>query len=370
MLQAIARVNRVFEGKDFGYIIDYYGNLGNLDNALSTYSGMEEFDDEDLLGTLTNVKEEVEKLAERHTQLWDIFKGISNKLDLEPYERLLRPKDIRDRFYETLSVFIRTLKIALSTVEYVEKTAKEIIDRYTEDARFFLKLRVSVKSRYSDGIDYRQYEAQIQKLINTHVTSDEVIQLTNQVNIFDKDAFEKEVEQHTSPAARADLIASRTAKTINEKMGEDPAFYKKFSKMLEEVIEQYSHRRLTDAEFLKSVTDIMEAVRDKKDADTPTELINNENAQAFYRQSKEILKEFATEKSIQLPVELGLNIENIIKRNIVIDWKMKQDTINKMKQEIDDMIYELQDKYDIQIETKQLNELIDKSIEIAKNRYE
>ena len=49
---------------------------------------------------------------------------------------------------------------------------------------------------------------------------------------------------------------------------------------------------------------------------------------------------------------------------------MKQDTINKMKQEIDDMIYDLQDKYDIQIESKQLNDIIDKSIEIAKNRYE
>ena len=82
------------------------------------------------------------------------------------------------------TIYVRTLKIALSTVDYVEKTEKEIIDRYTEDARFFLKLRVSVKSRYSDGIDYRQYETQIQKLINTHVTSDEVIQLTNQVNIF------------------------------------------------------------------------------------------------------------------------------------------------------------------------------------------
>ncbi len=369
LLQAIARVNRVFEGKDFGYIIDYYGNLGNLDNALSTYSGLDEFDDEDLVGTLTNVKEEIEKLAERHTQLWDIFKGITNKLDLEPYERLLRPKDIRDSFYERLSVYVRTLKIALSTVDYVEKTEKEIIDRYTEDARFFLKLRVSVKSRYSDGIDYRQYETQIQKLINTHVTSDEVIQLTNQVNIFDKDAFAQEVEQHASPAARADLIASRTAKTINEKMGED-VIYKKFSKMLEEVIEQYTNRRITDAEYLKRVTDIMEVVRDKKYDGTPTELVNNENAQAFYRQSKEILKEFVTEKLAQVPVELGLNIEKIIKANIVVDWKMKQDTINKMKQEIDDMIYDLQDKYDIQIESKQLNDIIDKSIEIAKNRYE
>lgn len=141
--------------------------------------------------------------------------------------------------------------------------------------------------------------------------------------------------------------------------------------MLEEVIEEYSLRRLSDIEFLKSVTEIMESVRDKKDSDTPSELLNSENAQAFYRNSKEILKSTITNDSLkQLPVELGLNIESIIKSNIVVDWKMKQDTINKMKQEIDDMIYDLQDKYDIQIETKQLNDLIDKSIEIAKNRYE
>lgn len=371
LLQAIARVNRVFEGKDFGYIIDYSGNLGNLDQALTTYGGMEAFEEEDLLGTITNVKGEIEKLAERHAQLWDIFKTISNKLDLESYERVLRPRDIRDNFYERLSVFVRTLKIALSTVEYVEKTPKKEIEKYTEDAKFFLKLRVSVKSRYSDGIDYRQYEAQIQKLIDTHVTSDEVIQLTKQVNIFDKDAFDKEVEQHTSSAARADLIASRTTKAIAEKMGDDPTLYKKFSKMLEEVIEEYTLRRLSDAEFLNKVTDIMEAVREKRDSDIPSELLNNENAQAFYRNSKDIFKEeWPEEKWKHLPVELGLCIEKIIKSNIVVDWKLKSDIINKMKQEIDDSIYDLQDKYDFQLDSKKLNDLIDKSIEIAKNRYE
>ena len=65
-----------------------------------------------------------------------------------------------------------------------------------------------------------------------------------------------------------------------------------------------------------------------------------------------------------------MSIENIIKTNLVVDWKLKQDTINKMKQEIDDMIYDLQDKYEFQIASKQLNDLIDKSIDIAKNRYE
>lgn len=371
LLQAIARVNRVFEGKDFGYIIDYYGNLGNLDQALTTYSGMEEFDEEDLVGTLVNVKEEVNKLKERHAQLWDLFKTISNKGDLEAYEKLLRPKDIRDQFYERLSLYVRTLKTALSTVEFNETTPKETIEQYTKDAKFFLRLRVSVKSRYSDGIDYRQYEVQIQKLIDTHVTSDEVIQVVNQVNIFDKEAFNKELDQHVSPAARADLIASRTNKTIAENMDKDPAFYKKFSKMLQEVIDEYTERRLTDAEYLKKVTDIMNSVINKKDDEMPKELENNENAQAFYRQSKEILKSISKKKELRkVPVELGLSIEQIIKSNIIVDWKMKLDVINKMKQEIDDMIYEMQDKYDFQVETDELNDIIEKSIEVAKHRYE
>lgn len=372
LLQAIARVNRVFEGKDFGYIIDYYGNLGNLDEALTTYSNLSEFDEDDLLGTLTDVTEEIKKLPERHTQLWDLFKTIENKKDAEAFERLLKPKDIRDRFYERLSLFARTFKMALSTVEFNEKTPKETIARYTEDAKFFLGLRVSVKERYSDGIDYRKYEKQIQKLIDTHVASDEVIKITELVDIFDKDAFEKEVEKHSSPAARADLIASRTAKTINEKMAEDPAFYKKFSKMLEEVIEEYSARRLSDAEYLKKVTEIMNAVRERKDDDTPEKLQNNDSAKAFYGIANDSMKDIGRDvKQMQkIAVETGLHIDAIIRKNKVVDWKMKADIINKMKQDIDDYLCEVRDKSGLEISFDVIDEIIEKSIEVAKHRYE
>src|SRR5690606_20542758 len=79
LLQAIARVNRLYEGKDYGYIIDYYGILGDLDEALTIYSSLDEFDEDDLKGTLTNVKEEVEKLPQKHSQLWDLFQPVKNK---------------------------------------------------------------------------------------------------------------------------------------------------------------------------------------------------------------------------------------------------------------------------------------------------
>src|SRR5690606_12687150 len=62
LLQAIARVNRIYQDKEFGYIIDYYGVIENLDNALQLYSTFEDFDEEDLAGALTNITDEIKKL--------------------------------------------------------------------------------------------------------------------------------------------------------------------------------------------------------------------------------------------------------------------------------------------------------------------
>ena len=70
LLQAIARVNRVKEGKDYGLIIDYYGNLENLDKAIEMYGSWEDFEADDLKGTVTNATKEIEKLPQLHSQLW------------------------------------------------------------------------------------------------------------------------------------------------------------------------------------------------------------------------------------------------------------------------------------------------------------
>ena len=96
LLQAIARVNRVCDDKDFGYIIDYYGVLSNLNSALELYSN---FNAEELEGTFTDISEEISQLPQKHSDLWNIFKEIGNKKDLEAYGELLRADNIREEFY-------------------------------------------------------------------------------------------------------------------------------------------------------------------------------------------------------------------------------------------------------------------------------
>lgn len=58
-MQAIARVNRLAEGKDYGEIIDYYGLLTELDEALLTYSNIGDFDEEDIQDALVSAQEEI-----------------------------------------------------------------------------------------------------------------------------------------------------------------------------------------------------------------------------------------------------------------------------------------------------------------------
>ena len=203
LLQAVARVNRVYGGKDYGYIIDYYGNLENLDNALSTYSGLEDFDESELEGTLTKLADEVKKLPQSHSELWDIFKELRGR-DLEPsaYEEILAPEDIRNTFYEKLSIYSRLLNMALSSVEFVSNTEEKVVTQYKEDAKFFLKLRVDVKRRYNDDLSYKEFEPKIQKLINQHISTEgEIMKITDLVNIFDKEEREAEVEKIKGKAA-------------------------------------------------------------------------------------------------------------------------------------------------------------------------
>ncbi len=374
LLQAIARVNRIYPDKDYGYIIDYYGVLGNLDEALETYS-FEDFDEEDLKGTFTNIDEEIKTLPQKHSELLDIFKEVQNKKDAEAYQQILRDEAIRSRFYTMRWLaYARTLKMALSSLHFHQQTLDSIISKYKEDLSFFMKLRKTVVQRFSDAIDYKQYEGQIQKLIDTHISTEKVEPITELVNIFDRDAFQEEVEKTIGEAAKADKIASRTSKHISEKMEEDPAFYKKFSEMLKETIKEFEENRLSDSKYLAKVKDIMEKVLTRTDSDIPEQLEEKEVAKAFYGISNERLKEKIQDNEIRkaVGVDIALKSDQIIKELIVVDWHTnKPDIPKKMVFLIGDyLIDEVRDKYNLDLSFTEIDDLAGEIVEVAKIRYQ
>lgn len=372
LLQAIARVNRIYPDKDYGYIIDYYGVLGALDEALEIYSSFDEFDETDLQGTLININDEIKKLSQAHSEVWDIFKTIINKKDAEAYQQLLRDEAIRVVFYDKLAAFARILKMALSSIQFHKQTDEKTIHRYKEDVGFFMKLRGAVVQRYSDAIDYKQYEGQIQKLIDTHIQTDEVKTITELVNIFDKEKFQQEVEKTLGVSAKADKIASRTAKHISEKMDEDPAFYKKFSEMLKETIKAYEEQRINESEYLSKVKDIMDSVLTRTDSDIPASLGNKEVAKAFYGISKEALTDKFTDQETLKTISAVIAIasDDIIKKQVVVDWQTKIDIPKKMIHLIGDyLIDEVRDKYNVSISFEEIDSISERIVDVAKIRY-
>src|ERR1039458_8920118 len=137
-------------------------------------------------------------------------------------------------------------------MEFLRDTPEKKQQRYKKDVAFFLKLRASVKKRYAEEIDFKEYEKRVQKLLDTHVPAEGVEQITPPVNIFEREAFQAEVEKLKTTASKADTIAHRTQKTITEKMDDDPVFYRKFSRILQEAIAAYRAKRISDVEYLRS----------------------------------------------------------------------------------------------------------------------
>jgi len=378
LLQTIARVNRLSSDKEFGYIIDYYGVIEKLGDALQIYSSLEEFDKEDVEGTLTNINEEVNKLPQKHAEVWDLFKTVVNKRDAEAYQVILKDEAVRVVFYEKLASFAKCLKMALSSIQFHKTTEEKTLKKYKEDLAMFLKLRLAVVERYSDEVDYKKYEGQIQKLIDTHITTEKIETITQLVNIFDREKFQEEIEQTIGKAAKADKIASRTSKHITEKMEEDPAFYKKFSQLLKETIADYEAKRISEAQYLSKVQDIMEKVLTRTDNEVPEALVGKEEAKAFYGIAKETLSTKIQDDIVlqEVAVLSALSIDQLIRTAVldkdtpVVDWQNKTNITGKLKIKIGDyLIDEIRDKYIVNLSFAEMDKLAEDCIEVAKIRY-
>lgn len=371
LLQAIARVNRLYDGKDFGYILDYRGVLENLDHALDMYSALPEFEREELAGTLTDVDSVSQKLPQKHSVLWDTFRDVRNTRDQEEYERLLADDALRVRFYERFADFARILGIALSTASFIDETPEKKIDEYRRDLKFFKQLRYSVRRRYAEVIDFSEYEPKIRKLLDTYLGADEVEIITGAIDLFNKEERQKAIAEATGDAAKADTIASNTARILEVKWKkDDPAFYKKFSRMLKDVIEAFREGRLRALQYLQETTAIMNSVLNRSDDDIPKQLKDHDVAKAYYGSIKDILSNFIPEsKELENPcADAALAIEKIIEDRRIVNWIDNEDVKKRMRQDIDDYLFDFLKNHSIDITFENIDLILDECIEIAKAR--
>ena len=373
LLQAIARTNRLYEGKDYGLIVDYRGLIEKLDAAMDLYSGagLENFDVGDLRGVVVDVMSSIGSLREAYSHLVELFTPVANMEDTEAVEVFLADEKRRESFYVLLCAFGRALNLVLNAEKAYNALPKEERKKYQDTFTFFAKVRRSVKIRYCDAIDNRGYEPLMQNLLDTHLSVAGLKQLTAPIDILNKDDFEKELEELGSLRAKADAITSRLSKSISEKREENPAYYDSFSKRIRDALEQYKEKVITEAEYLAKMRTIMEDYHaGKSTVSYPESIKNNVHAQAFYGVLTAIFEE-ETEVNIfpDFIAEIAVEIIKIVAKHSQVDWTNSKTIHNRISQDIDDLFYEYEKSRGLTLSFDTVDKIIENVKTVALRRF-
>lgn len=356
LLQAIARVNRLYDGKDYGYIIDYRGLLGELDEALTSYASLSGFDPEDITGAVIDVRSEIIKAKTYYTHLDDLFSSVKFKDDLESYVAVLEDVQKRDDFKEWLSQFARAFKLALSSEKIYDILSEEEIKAYKQRVKFYNELRKAVQLRYHEACDFGKYEAQMQKLLDTYVNAQGVNELTKLVNIFETE-FDDEVQRVEGKNAKADTIISAVSAVVKEKMDSNPAFYKSIAQQIQDIIDEYKAKRLSEEEKLakaKQLKDLITGALKPNEDRYPKEFNANKILFAVYDNLLDILGDVGLADIEEVAKNLSLKFYEIYEEaSKKPEWHKNKDVENEITSAMEDALWDVEDEYGVSINEKE-----------------
>lgn len=373
LLQAIARTNRLHEGKDYGLIVDYRGLIEKLDTAMDMYSGagLENFDGGDLKGVVVDVMAAVGNLRSAYTQLVELFAPVGSISDAEAVEVFLADDKMRQDFYTLLCAFGRALHLVLNAEQAYNALSKEERQKYQDTFIFFSKVRRSVKLQYCDAIDNAEYEPLMQNLLDTHLSVAGLKKITSPIDILNKDDFEKELEELGSLRSKADAIASRMTRSISEKRDENPAYYDSFSKRIRDALALYKEKVISEAEYLAKMRTIMgDYHAGRSTVSYPERIKNNVHAQAFFGVLTALFDEVEDKRiTPDFVAEVSEEITKIVASHSQVDWTNNKTIHDRISQDIDDLFYKYEKEHGLKLSFDLIDKIIDNVKTVALRRF-
>lgn len=373
LLQAIARTNRLHEGKDYGLIVDYRGLIEKLDTAMDMYSGagLENFDGGDLKGVVVDVMSAIGNLRSAYTQLVELFAPVGSISDAEAVEVFLADDNVRQDFYTLLCAFGRALHLVLNAEQAYNALGKEERQKYQDTFIFFSKVRRSVKLQYCDAIDNAEYEPLMQNLLDTHLSVAGLKKITSPIDILNKDDFEKELEELGSLRSKADAIASRMTRSISEKRDENPAYYDSFSKRIRDALALYKEKVISEAEYLAKMRTILgDYHAGRSTVSYPERIKNNVHAQAFFGVLTALFDEVEDERiTPDFVAEVSEEITKIVASHSQVDWTNNKTIHDRISQDIDDLFYKYEKEHGLKLSFDLIDKIIDNVKTVALRRF-
>jgi type I restriction enzyme, R subunit len=248
LLQAIARVNRVYADKTSGLVVDYFGIANNLKEALIAYSESE------VQGALTSIKDELPLLADRHRRMLAIFQAHQVSIqDVESSVRLLKELKIRADFEIKFKKFMQSMDIVLPRPEALP---------YVEDAQQFGLINRAAAVTYRDEqLNLTSIGNKVRRLIDEHIEALKIRQLVEPISILDEN-FERKLRRHKSDENNAAEMEHLARAYIDYHFKqEDPAYYQKLSERLDEIVQTLYENWSQRVDALESFIKLMRQPR-------------------------------------------------------------------------------------------------------------
>ncbi len=356
LMQAIARVNRVFKGKEGGLIVDYIGIASALRQAMSEYTDR----DNKNYGEMDVEKVAYPKFQEKLEICRDLFHGYDYSKFFEDsnlersnvisggvnfFEHPLMEDEKKEYIKQSLM-----LKQALSLCRSVAKKKERF------EAAFFESVRsVLVKLNSDRKLSFKEINERISELLKQSIKSEGVISIIDvgdKISLFDPDFLDKVANMRENNLA---------IKILQKLLSDQVNIYKKtnlvkseeFSEMLKNTMDKYIKGNISNEEVIQELIRMAELIKNAhKEGD---ELGLNEEELAFYNAIAlpENIHDFYDDKTLVLITQ---ELTEALRANRTIDWQKKESSRAKMRL----IVKKLLKKYDYP--PKQRKEALDKVI--------
>ncbi len=332
LMQAIARVNRVYKDKPGGLIVDHIGIGQELRTAMGTYlqSGGDGKAYVDIREAIALMKEKFE-IVEQMFHGFDYksyFKEETNiklQILLGAQNFILSSKELKDRFLKEITALSKVFAMSIPSFE---------ADLIKDSVAFFQAVKARINKFNPSGVksDY-EVDTAIKQIVDKALSSDGVINVfeaagisTPDVSIL-SDEFLLEVQNMNQKNVAFELLKKLLNDEVRVRKKKNISQSRKFSEMIESVVNKYHNNQIDSAQVLAELSAIAKEMR--LEDNKASELGLSEEEYAFYS----VLNQNESTKMLedQKMKELVHHIVDIIRKNATVDWSKRSDVRAKLR---------------------------------------
>jgi type I restriction enzyme R subunit len=332
LMQAIARVNRVFRNKPGGLIVDYLGIADSLKKALSNYTERDRSEagvpQEDAVALLLEKYEVTKQIFHGFDYETAISGSPADRLRIIPasMEHVLSQENGRERFMQACLDLSKAFALSAASDE-----AREIRD----EVGFFQNIRSALaKSTMGSGKSFEDLDTAVQQLVSKAVSSTEMVDIfaaaglkTPDISIL-SDEFLAEVRGMEKKNLALEMLKKMLRDEIKSRAKKNVVQARNFSEMLENTIKKYQGRLIEAAQIIEELIEIAKEMKQAKSRGEDLGL--NEDEDAFY----DALAENGSAKDVlgddQLR-QIARELVQAVKNSTTIDWTVKEGVRAKIR---------------------------------------